>query len=173
MTADDLRRTISRIAHEVLERNRGSKDMVVIGILRRGAPVAKRLAFELAKIEGGAIPVGTIDPRPYRDDRLQDLTAKDESEIPFEIAGRKVILVDEVIYTGRTIRAAMDSLIVHGRPASVQLVALVDRGHRELPIHPDYTGRTIATEPDDFVLVELQELDGRDGVVVKKRELKV
>lgn len=170
MDADDIRRTIVRIAHEVLERNRGSQDLVVIGILRRGAPVAKRLAFELARIEGGAVPVGTVDPRPYRDDVEKGETPPDNSDIPFSIKDKRVILVDEVMHTGRTVRAAMDTLVKQGRPACIQLVALIDRAHRELPISPDYIGRSIATEPDDFVRVELTELDGQDRVIVEKRE---
>jgi len=167
MDADDVRRTIVRIAYESLEKNRGSKDLVVVGILRRGAPVGKRLAFELAKIEGGAIPFGTVDPRPFRDDLKKDEQTPNGSDIPFDLTGKRVILVDEVLQTGRTVRAAMDSLVQHGRPAMIQLAVIVDRGLRELPIQPDYVGRSIVTEPADHVRVLTTELDGEDKVILK------
>lgn len=168
LDAADVRRTIARIAYEVLERNRGSKDLVVVGILRHGAPIGKRLAFELARIEGGAIPHGSIDPRPFRDDAKR--SNEDASDIPFDLSGKRVVLVDEVIHTGRTIRASMDGLMKHGRPASIQLAVLVDRGGRELPIAPDYVGKTLTTESGDFVCVETVDLDGEDRVTVLSRE---
>lgn len=171
MDAEDMRRAITRIAHEVLERNKGAKDLAVIGIQKRGVPVAKRLAFLLSQIEGGAIPYGSVDITPYRDDlraRPVPLT-RSQTEIPFDLNGKKVILVDEVIYTGRTIRAAMDALMHLGRPACIQLAVLIDRGHRELPIQPDYVGKKLPTRSTEFVLVQLRELEGEDRVVVMKR----
>jgi pyrimidine operon attenuation protein / uracil phosphoribosyltransferase len=173
MDADDIRRTIVRMAYEILERNRGAKDLVVIGMLRRGAPVAQRLAFELARVEGGAVPVGILDPRPYRDDRPKAGDVPNNTAIPFDITGLKVILVDEVMETGRTVRAGMDGLMDIGRPACIQLVTFIDRGHRQLPIMPDYVGRAVVTDPGDFVKVELTELDGNDRVVVGRREPQV
>jgi pyrimidine operon attenuation protein/uracil phosphoribosyltransferase len=170
MDAGDIRRTITRMAYEVLERNRGAKDLVVIGVLRRGAPVAKRLSFELARIEGGAVPFGTVDPRPYRDDLEKGEEIEDRTDIPFSITGTKVVLVDEVVHKGRTVRAAMDALVKHGRPSCIQLAALIDRGDRELPISPDFVGRAVLADTADFVRVELEELDAGDRVILEKGE---
>lgn len=157
-----MRRTLGRLAHEILEDNAGSADLVVVGILRRGWPVAKRLAFLMTQIEERTIPCGKIDPRPFRDDRPSD--AEDLSEIPFEVNGKSVILIDEVISTGRTIRAALDGLLRHGRPSMVKLAVLIDRSHRELPIEPNYFGRKINTSLHDKVLVRVHEIDGKDEV---------
>jgi pyrimidine operon attenuation protein/uracil phosphoribosyltransferase len=170
MDAEDMRRAITRIAHEILERNKGAQDLVVVGIMKRGVPVGKRLAFLLSKIEQCAIPYGSVDITPYRDDlksRPMPLT-RSQTDIPFDLNGKRVILVDEVIYTGRTVRAAMDALMQLGRPANIQLAALVDRGHRELPIRPDYVGKNLPTGRSEFVLVQMAELEGEDRVVVRK-----
>ncbi len=166
LDAGDMRRTLGRMAHEILEANQGADNLVVVGVLRRGYPIAKRLAFLMTQIEGTTIPCGKIDARAFRDDRAAQET--DETEIPFEVAGKKVILVDEVVYTGRTIRAALDALMRHGRPKRVQLAALIDRGHRELPIEPNYCGRKVFTDREDRIIVKVNEYDGEDAVVLEK-----
>ena len=166
LDAADMRRTLGRMAHEILEANQGAEDLVVVGIMRRGYPIAKRLAFAMAQIEGTAVPCGKLNASPYRDDRPHGELG--ESEIPFEVAGKTVILVDEVIYTGRTIRAALDTLFHFGRPKEVQLAVLIDRGHRELPIQPNYCGKTVATEKEDRVEVHVTEYDGADEVVLQE-----
>lgn len=166
LDASDIRRTLGRMAHEILEANQGAEGLVVIGVLRRGWPVAKRLAFLMTQVEGTTVPCGKIDIRPYRDDRAPG-EGQDETEIPFEVTGKNVILVDEVIFTGRTIRAALDGLMDHGRPRTVQLAVLVDRGHRELPIQPNYCGRVVPTERDDRVEVHLTDFDGEDKVMIQ------
>jgi len=155
------------MAHEILEANQGAEDLVVVGVLRRGWPVAKRLAFLMTQIEGTTVPCGKLDVRPYRDDR--PAVDVDETEIPFEVSGKTVILVDEVIYTARTARAALDGLMRFGRPRAVQLAVLVDRGHRELPIEPNYSGRKLFTERADHIIVKVMEYDGEDAVVLEKR----
>jgi len=171
LDAADMRRTLGRMAHEILEANQGAEDLVVIGIMRRGYPIAKRLAFAMAQIEGTAVPCGKLNASPYRDDRPHGELG--ESEIPFEVAGKTVILVDEVIYTGRTIRAALDTLFHFGRPKEVQLAVLIDRGHRELPITPNYCGKTVQTERGDHIIVKVNEVDGEDDVVMDKEEAAV
>ncbi|MCC6685791.1 MAG: bifunctional pyr operon transcriptional regulator/uracil phosphoribosyltransferase PyrR [Fimbriimonadaceae bacterium] len=163
MDAAGIKRTLGRLAHEILESNGGAKDVVVVGILRRGWPVAKRVAFMMAQIEDAAIPHGKLDIRPSRDDQK---TTEDDTDIPFSIEGKNVVLVDEVIFTGRTIRAAMDALMKHGRPAKVQLAVIIDRGHRELPIQPDFCGKQLDTEPTDFIDVLLTDAQGEDAVVL-------
>ena len=164
LDASDMKRTLGRMAHEVLEANQGVEDLAVVGIMRRGWPIAKRLAFLMTQIEGVTVPCGRIDISAYRDDRPPSMN--DETEIPFQIEGKQVILVDEVIYTGRTVRAALDALMQHGRPARVQLAVLVDRGFRELPIQPDYCGKRIDTQRNDHVIVKVNEYDGEDVVVL-------
>jgi pyrimidine operon attenuation protein/uracil phosphoribosyltransferase len=168
MDAEDMRRTLRRMAHEVLESNQGVEDLVVVGVLRRGWPIAKRLAFLLTQIEGTTVPCGKLDTRAFRDDRSKG-DVVDETEIPFEISGKQVVLVDEVIQTARTARAALDALMTHGRPRRVQLAALIDRGGRELPIEPNFTGRTVPAEPNDHISVKVNEMDGQDAVVLQKR----
>ena len=165
LDSGDMRRTLGRLAHEILEANGGARDLVVVGVLRRGWPVAKRLAFTMTQIEGTTVPCGKLDTRPYRDDKPKSDVA-DESEIPFEVTGKRVVLVDEVLFSGRTIRAAMDALMRHGRPSVVRLAVLVDRGHRELPIEPNHVGRRVATEPGDRIEVRVHEIDGEDAVVL-------
>lgn len=165
LDAADMRRTLGRIAHEILEANAGAGDLVVVGIMRRGWPIAKRLAFLMTQIEGTTVPCGRIDISAFRDDRPP--TVEDESEIPFAVTGKKVILVDEVIYTGRTVRSALDALMKFGRPASVELAVLIDRGHRELPIQPTYFGKSVITEKTEHVVVKVNEYDGEDVVLVE------
>ena len=166
LDAAAMRRTLGRMAHEVLEANRGAQDVVVVGVLRRGYPVAKRLAFMMTQVEGTTVPCGKLDVTNSRDD--ERAAERDESEIPFGVEGKRVVLVDEVIQTGRTIRAALDALIEYGRPKSVKLAVLVDRGHRELPIQPDYVGCVVKTLADDYVAVKLHEIEGEDEVVLQK-----
>jgi len=166
LDAGDMRRTLGRMAHEILEANQGAEDLVVVGVLRRGWPIAKRLAFLMTQIEGTTVPCGKLDVRPFRDDK--PAVDSDETEIPFEVAGKTVILVDEVIYTARTIRAALDGLMRFGRPRSVQLAVLIDRGFRELPIEPNYCGRKVVTEKGDHIIVKVNEYDGADVVVLEK-----
>lgn len=160
-----MRRTLGRMAHEILEANAGAEDLVVVGVMRRGWPVAKRLAFLMTQIEGSTVPCGKLDISRHRDDRKPSET--DETEIPFQISGKRVVLVDEVIYTGRTIRAALDALMRFGRPQNVQLAVLIDRGHRELPINPNYCGKLVSTDRDDHVVVRVNEFDGEDAVVLE------
>ena len=160
-----MRRTLGRLAHEILEDNGGARDLVVVGVLRRGWPIAKRLAFAMTQIEGTTVPCGKLDPRPYRDDRPKS-DAEDAGEIPFEVGGKRVVLVDEVLFTGRTVRAALDALMRHGRPREVKLAVLIDRGHRELPIEPNYRGRLLSTEREDRVEVRVHEIDGEDAVLL-------
>jgi pyrimidine operon attenuation protein/uracil phosphoribosyltransferase len=166
LDAGDMRRTLGRMAHEILEANQGADNLVVVGVLRRGYPIAKRLAFLMTQIEGTTVPCGKIDARAFRDDKPTPQV--DETEIPFEVTGKNVILVDEVVYTGRTTRAALDALMRHGRPTTVQLAALVDRGHRELPIEPNYCGKKVYTDREDKIVVKVNEYDGEDAVVLEK-----
>jgi pyrimidine operon attenuation protein / uracil phosphoribosyltransferase len=166
LDAGDVRRTLGRMAHEILEANQGATDLVVVGVLRRGYPIAKRLAFLMTQVEGSTVPCGKIDARAYRDDRPS--VREDETQIPFELTGKRVILVDEVVYTGRTTRAALDALMRHGRPRSVQLAVLIDRGHRELPIEPNYCGKKVYTDREDHIVVKVNEFDGEDAVVLEK-----
>lgn len=165
LDAGDMRRTLGRMAHEILEANGGADDLVVVGVMRRGWPVAKRLAFLMTQIEGSTVPVGKLDISKHRDDRKP--ADVDETEIPFQINGKRVVLVDEVIFTGRTIRAALDALMQLGRPQYVQLAVLVDRGHRELPITANYCGKIVNTEKEDHIVVKVNEFDGEDAVVLE------
>ncbi|MFQ3677548.1 MAG: bifunctional pyr operon transcriptional regulator/uracil phosphoribosyltransferase PyrR [Fimbriimonadaceae bacterium] len=166
LDADDMRRTLGRMAHEILEANQGAENLVVIGVLRRGWPLAKRLAFAMTQIEGTTITAGKLSIAKFRDDRPSQ--ADEESDIPFEVTGKVVILVDEVIFTGRTARAAMDALFQFGRPSRVELAVLVDRGHRELPIQPNYCGKVVTTERDDRVSVRFVDIDGEDSVTLER-----
>jgi pyrimidine operon attenuation protein/uracil phosphoribosyltransferase len=156
-----VNRTLTRISHEILEKNKGTDNIVLVGIKRRGVPLANRIAKNIENIEGVKIPVGSVDITLYRDDLTQltdKPTIKDEN-IKINIEGKKVILVDDVIYTGRTVRAALDAVIDNGRPEMIQLAVLVDRGHREFPIRPDYIGKNIPTSRNELVAVELSEVD--------------
>ncbi len=172
MTAEDLYRALVRIAHEIVEAHRGTRDLVIIGMRTRGVPLARRIAAAIEEIEEGALPVGVLDVGLYRDD-LSTRGASVQiapSDIPFDVAGKRVVLVDDVLFTGRTIRAALDAVIDFGRPQRIQLAVLIDRGHRELPIRPDYIGKNIPTARDDDVQVRLVEIDGRDEVAIVGQE---
>lgn len=169
MNAEDIRRALMRIAHEILERNHQHiADLVLVGVKSRGDTLAHRIAQNLERIENVDIKVGAIDVTLYRDDiNLYETQIQvNSTEIPFDITGKRVILVDEVLYTGRTIRAAMDALMDFGRPAAIQLAALVDRGHRELPISADYIGKNVPTSRKEFVRVQLVEEHGVDAAII-------
>jgi pyrimidine operon attenuation protein/uracil phosphoribosyltransferase len=171
MDADRVSRSLLRIAHEILERNRGIESLALVGIRARGVPLAARLAAHLKDVAGVDVPIGSLDITLYRDDLMRTPVGPQpvirRTEIPFSIDGRHILLVDDVLYTGRTIRAALDALIDFGRPSAIQLVVLVDRGHRELPIRADYVGRNIPTSRQQSVQVRLVEIDGRDEVEVE------
>lgn len=168
---DTLGRSLMRIAHEILEKNKGTKDLCLIGIRSRGALLAGRLSECIEKIDRVTIPVGILDITLYRDD-LTLIAAQPvvhKTEIDFDINDKNVVLVDDVLYTGRTVRAALDALIDFGRPKSIQLAVLVDRGHRELPIRADYVGKNIPTSQNETVEVRLEEVDGRDEVAIVEK----
>jgi|UniRef100_A0A7C3SNM0 pyrimidine operon attenuation protein/uracil phosphoribosyltransferase len=168
MDKEAIQRALKRIAHEIVERNKGVDNVVLIGIRRRGVPLAKRLQKFLAEIEGKEVPVGSLDITLYRDDlnlRL-DQPKVGKTEINFPIEGKDVILVDDVLYTGRTVRSALDALMDIGRPRTVQLSVLIDRGHRELPIRADYVGKNVPTSRKEQIEVRLEEIDGVDEVVI-------
>ena len=172
MTADEIRRAVTRIAHEILEKNQGASCLALVGILTRGAPLAERLASVIAQVEGVNVPVGRIDIGLYRDDYASNPAARPApapTDVPFDTNGRRIVLVDEVLFTGRSVRAALSALLDLGRPSSVQLAVLVDRGHRELPIRPDYVGKNLPTSRQEHVRVQLREIDGEDRVSIDKR----
>lgn len=168
-----IRRALTRIAHEIIERNKGIEDCVLVGIRTRGIYIAKRLADRIREIEGADMPVGELDITLYRDDltkKTNDLEPEVRgSDIPVDIGNKKVILVDDVLYTGRTVRAALDALIDIGRPATIQLAVLVDRGHRELPIRADFVGKNIPTSSSEKIVVELQEVDEEERVSIYEK----
>jgi len=169
MEGDDIRRALTRIAHEICERDKGVDDVALVGIADRGDDLARRLAGQIARIEGAEVPVGVLDITFYRDDigLRSEAPEVHETAIAFDVSGKTVVLVDDVLYTGRTIRAAMDALMDLGRPRRIQLAVLVDRGHRELPIRADYVGKNVPTSHADDVHVLIEELDGEDAVVVE------
>src|SRR5882724_8183770 len=168
LDATDIGRALTRIAHEIVERNRGADGVVLLGIPTRGVPLARRIGARIASVEGTAAPVGSLDVTMYRDDlRLRGVRPLEETDIPpTGVDGRTVVLVDDVLFSGRTIRAALDALSDLGRPRAVQLAVLVDRGHRELPIRPDYVGKNLPTSQREMVRVLLQETDGQDAVIL-------
>jgi pyrimidine operon attenuation protein/uracil phosphoribosyltransferase len=189
MDAEEIRRALTRVAHEIIERNRGTEQLVLVGVRTRGVPLARRLAATIERVEGSPVPVGVLDITLYRDDVLSHGPAHHRrvaagsgvgtpnpasvrvpglTEIPFDVSGRRVVLVDEVIFTGRTIRAALGALMDLGRPEAIQLAVLVDRGHRELPIRPDFIGKNLPTARREHVEVRLQETDGEDAVYIEK-----
>ena len=171
MDADRMSRALTRIAHEILERNRGLDEVALVGIRTRGVPIARRLGQLLREINGDHVPTGSLDITLYRDDLMRNAVGPQpvvrRTEIPFSIDDRRILLVDDVLYTGRTTRAALDALIDFGRPKGIQLIVLVDRGHRELPIKADYVGKNIPTSPEESVQVRLQEIDGVDEILIE------
>ncbi|MDV2504101.1 MAG: bifunctional pyr operon transcriptional regulator/uracil phosphoribosyltransferase PyrR [bacterium] len=173
MTEEQVGRALSRIAHEILERNKGCADVALVGIHTRGVHLARRLQERLLKIEGQRVPLGTLDITLYRDDLHMGEPSRfvvGKTDIPFSVDGMKIVLVDDVLYTGRSIRAGLDHLMDFGRPEEIQLAVLVDRGHRELPIRADYVGRNVPTSRSEVVRVLLVEEDGVDQVVVHEIE---
>lgn len=171
LQAEDLRRALTRIAHEIVERNRGTEGLVFVGLHSRGVPIARRLAQTIKEIEGAQIPVGALDITLYRDDISKGAKpVVHRTDIPVDVTDKKIVLIDDVLFTGRSIRAAMDAIIDLGRPRSIQLAVLIDRGHRELPIRPDYIGRNLPTSRFEAVAVRLKETDGQDEVAIIKKE---
>jgi pyrimidine operon attenuation protein/uracil phosphoribosyltransferase len=174
MDSERIGRSLTRIAHEIVERNRGVDDLALVGVRTRGVPIARRLAASLREITGVDVATGALDITLYRDDLMRTAVGPQpivrRTEIPFSIDGRHIVLVDDVLYTGRTIRAALDALIDFGRPSTIQLVVLVDRGHRELPIKADYVGKNVPTSRRETIHVRLAEIDGRDEVTLDQAE---
>jgi pyrimidine operon attenuation protein/uracil phosphoribosyltransferase len=172
MTADEIRRAVVRISHEIVEKQAGTEALALVGIQRRGVPLARRLADAIAENEGIHLPVGALDITFYRDDL--SLVAQQPlvkgTDLPFDLNEMTVVLVDDVLYTGRTIRAAMDALMDFGRPRAIRLAVLVDRGHRELPIRADHVGKNVPTSRDEVVKVMVDEIDGEDSVLIERRE---
>jgi pyrimidine operon attenuation protein/uracil phosphoribosyltransferase len=171
MTAEDIRRATIRISHEIVEKHAGTERLALVGIQRRGVPIARRIADAIADNEGAEVPVGALDITFYRDDL--SLVAQQPivkgTDIAFDLNGLTIVLVDDVLYTGRTIRAAMDALIDYGRPQAIRLAVLVDRGHRELPIRADHVGKNVPTSREEVVHVTLEEVDGEDAVEIDRR----
>jgi len=172
MDSEAITRTLLRLTHEILEKNRGTKNLVIVGIRDRGDLLARRIINSIKEIEREEVPLGVLDITLYRDDfrRLTERPVVQETDIPFDITDKKIVLVDDVLYTGRTIRAALDALIDFGRPALIQLAVLIDRGHRELPIKADYVGRNVPTAVGEEVQVKLKEMDGEDKVLLFESE---
>lgn len=170
MDKPQMDRAITRIAHEIVEANRGIEGVALVGIRTRGAPLASRLAAKIARIEGKSCPVGILDITLYRDDltTVAHQPVVRMTEIPFSVDGRTIVLVDDVLFTGRTIRAALDALIDLGRPRRIQLAVMIDRGHRELPIRADFVGKNVPTSLDEAISVRLEEVDGEDAVVIQE-----
>jgi pyrimidine operon attenuation protein / uracil phosphoribosyltransferase len=172
MDAERMERTLVRIAHEIVERNRGIEELALVGIRTRGVPIARRIARAIGEINGHQLPTGALDITLYRDDLMRHAVGPQplvrRTEIPFSIDDKRILLVDDVLYTGRTIRAALDALIDFGRPKAIQLVVLVDRGHRELPIKADYVGKNLPTSLSQSVQVHLSEVDDRDEVEIQE-----
>lgn len=170
MDEEAIRRALTRIAHEIIEKNKGTESIALVGIRRRGVPLAQRLAALIREFEGADVPTGVLDITLYRD----DLTTRAEqpvvhrTDVPFSVEKKRIVLVDDVLYTGRTVRAALDALIDLGRPQMIQLAVLVDRGHRELPIRADYVGKNVPTSHREVVNVRLREVDGEEGVVIEE-----
>lgn len=161
-------RTLIRISHEIIEKNKGIDDVVLVGIKRRGYPIAERIAKNIENIEGVKVPVGSVDITLYRDDisEIKDTPKVNNSNLGVEIIGKKVILVDDVLFTCRTVRAAIDAIMDSGRPDQIQLAVLIDRGHKELPIRADYVGKNIPTSKSEIIAVEIEEIDGEDSVKI-------
>ena len=170
LTTEDMRRSLVRIAHEIVERNSGVEGLVLVGMHTRGVPLAQRIADAIGEFESSRPPVGSLDIGLYRDDIASGVRpVVKPTDIPFDIDGQRIVLVDDVLYTGRSIRAAMDALMDFGRPREIRLAVLVDRGHRELPIRPDYVGKNIPTRADEEVDVRVRETDGFDRVDLVRR----
>lgn len=167
MEPDDVKRALTRVAHEIVERNKGTDDLVLVGIRTRGAPLADRIAAEIASFEGVDLPSGALDVTLYRDDvALKGPRSLEATTVPADLDGMVVVLVDDVLFTGRTIRAAFDAVLDMGRPRAIRLAVLVDRGHRELPIRADHVGKNLPTSAEEIVKVHVSEIDGEDAVLI-------
>ena len=170
MEPDDVKRALTRVAHEIVERNKGTDDLVIVGIRTRGAPLADRIAAEIASFEGVDLPSGALDVTLYRDDvNLKGPRSLEATTVPADLDGRVVVLVDDVLFTGRTIRAAFDAVLDMGRPRAIRLAVLVDRGHRELPIRADHVGKNLPTSAEEIVKVLVAEIDGEDAVLIGEK----
>ncbi|MFH1859459.1 MAG: bifunctional pyr operon transcriptional regulator/uracil phosphoribosyltransferase PyrR [bacterium] len=172
MYTNELSRTILRLSYEILERNKGTQNLAIIGIRSRGVPIAERIVKNIVSVENCSLEMGVLDITLYRDDltTVSDQPVVKPTQIPFDITGKKIILIDDVLYTGRTTRCAIDQLMDFGRPASIQLAVIIDRGHRELPIQADYIGNVVATNKNEVIEVKVREIDGCDEVLVCERE---
>ena len=170
MTAEEIRRAVIRISHEIVEKQAGTDGLVLVGIQRRGVPIAQRLADAILEHENATLRVGALDITFYRDDlsMLAQQPVVKGTDLPFDVTGATVVLVDDVLYTGRTIRAAMDALMEYGRPQAIRLAVLVDRGHRELPIRADHVGKNVPTSREELVRVRIEEVDGEDAVDIER-----
>lgn len=170
MDEDGIRRALVRISHEILEKNAGVAELALIGVRTRGVPLAKRIAANIEEIEGKKVPVGILDITLYRDDlsTIAQQPVVHSTEIAFDVTGKTLVLIDDVLYTGRTVRAALDALVDLGRPASIQLAVLVDRGHRELPIRADFVGKNVPTSKQEVIHVALTDIDGSDQVILQE-----
>jgi pyrimidine operon attenuation protein/uracil phosphoribosyltransferase len=171
MSASEVDRTLVRLAHEILEKTPDLGRLALVGIRRRGVPLAERLAAKIANLEARQIPVGILDINLYRDDlsTVSQQPVVNATELPFAVTGKDIILMDDVLYTGRTVRAALDALFDHGRPATVQLLVLIDRGHRELPVEARFVGRRVDTTANEIIEVKFQEIDGADKVLLMEK----
>lgn len=173
MDEQAIRRALTRISHEIIENNQGIEDIVLVGVKTRGIYLARRLAGKITEIEGSSVAIGEIDITLYRDDLTKKVSGQEPeirgTDIPFDITDKNVVLVDDVLYTGRTVRAALDALMDIGRPARIQLAVLVDRGHRELPIRPDFIGKNVPTSKNEMIVVGMKEVDEYDLVNIKQR----
>lgn len=171
MDEEAINRALTRISHEIIEKNKGVEGLVLIGIQRRGVPLARAIAEKIEKAEGIKVPIGILDITLYRDDlsMLADVPQINGTDIPFSINNVKTVLVDDVIFTGRTVRAAIDAIMDAGRPKNIQLAVLVDRGHRELPIRPDYVGKNVPTALNEVIHVQVREIDGEQAVLLSDR----
>ena len=161
-----MQRAVARISYEIIERNKGVTDLCIVGILRRGVNLAERIVQKIGEVEGKTVPLGVLDITMHRDDRACTEHYRDLSDLPFDIVGKKIVIVDDVIYTGRSVRAAIDALMEKGRPQCIQLAVLIDRGHRELPIRADFVGKNVPTSGEETVVVRVRELDGEDQVTI-------
>ncbi|MFO7654642.1 MAG: bifunctional pyr operon transcriptional regulator/uracil phosphoribosyltransferase PyrR [Candidatus Krumholzibacteriia bacterium] len=168
MNAKEMGRALKRMAHEILEAQKGTENLVLLGVQRRGVPLARRIQEVIRQVEGVEVPLGTVDITFYRDDlsTLGPSPTVSRTEVPFDISGRIIVLVDDVLYTGRTVRAAMDEIMDWGRPQAIRLAVLIDRGHRELPIRPDYVGKNVPTSQREVIKVKVEEFDGKEEVAV-------
>jgi pyrimidine operon attenuation protein/uracil phosphoribosyltransferase len=170
LDAKAMQRAVARISYEIIERNKGVNGLCIVGIMRRGVNLAQRIADKIQEVEGVTVPLGMLDITAYRDDRRGPSECADQTSLPFAVESKKIVLVDDVIYTGRSVRAAIDALMAKGRPQTIQLAVLIDRGHRELPIRADFIGKNVPTSREEKVVVAVKEVDGQDQVVIAEED---